>query len=78
MKPAKPCLKVFHSNAMLIIVYFECYGSVPYRVTVQCPVPRYLLASGGETIVTINRQKENNNPDFLQPNYIHVGFQGTA
>ena len=75
MKPAKHCLKF---SIPMQCYYFECFGPVPYRVTVQCPVPRYLLASGGETIVTINRQKENNNPDFLQPNYIHVGFQGTV
>ena len=66
------------------------YGSVPYGVNVQSHsavlTSHYstycVLASGRETIVTINqqvnRQKENNNPDFLQPNYIHVGFQGTV
>ena len=57
----------------------RCYGSVPYGVNIQS---HSVLAPGRETIVTINqqvnRQKENNNPDFLQPNYIHVGFQGTV
>ena len=46
--------------------------------------PQCELIPGRETIgpntyqLTVNRQKEKNNPEVLQPNYIHVGFQGTA
>ena len=57
----------------------RCYGSVPYGVNIQSDS---VLTPVRKTIVTINqqvnRQKENNNTDFLQPNYIHVGFQGTV